>query len=84
MAPRQARGSSTYQIIKLILHIKLVVDSERGQFTDRVEESGCWELNPVFLRPERSVIPIHHTPPSRAEARFGGQRPVKVIIPDTF
>ena len=24
--------------------------------------SECWESNPVALRPERSVIPVHYTP----------------------
>ena len=26
------------------------------------KKSGCGELNPVSLRPERNVIPIHYTP----------------------
>ena len=33
--------------------------------------SECWELNPVSLRPERSVIPIHYTP----APAIGGQTP---------
>ncbi len=32
--------------------------------------SGCWELNPVSLRPERNVIPIHYTPASKLTPLF--------------
>lgn len=57
LATLRFRGSQ----VRSIVHCVFTIDARRA-----IELwSGCGELNPVFLSPELSVLPIHYTPVSQ-------------------